>query len=64
MLIDEDTNDEFDKNTSKSEDGVWININDFDEPFYPIKDYKPKYTIPDELIIEDSSTGCSLKIIV
>lgn len=61
MLIDDDTTDESDANKSSSEDGVWVNINDLDEPFYPLKEYKPRYTIPDELIIEASSTGCLLK---
>ena len=60
MLCDEDTDDENDKykNTSEDEyDGVWININDLPEPFYPLKEYKPRYIIPDEDIIEDSPTG-------
>ena len=60
MLCDEDTDDENDKykNTSEDEyDGVWININDLPEPFYPLKEYKPSYIIPDEDIIEDSPTG-------
>ena len=61
MLCDEDTDDENDqyKVTSEDEyDGVWININDLPEPFYPLKEYKPRYIIPDEDIIEDSPTGC------
>lgn len=61
MLIDEDTDDDFEKNKADSEDGVWVNIDDLPDPIYPLKEYKPRYTIPDELIIEDSSTGCCLE---
>ena len=60
MLRDEDTDEEYDtqKRTSDcEEDGVWININDLPEPFYPLKEYKPRYVIPDDDIIEDSPTG-------
>ena len=32
-------------------------MNDLDEPFYDLKEYKPKYIIPDEDITENSSTG-------
>ncbi|PWA89064.1 phosphoenolpyruvate carboxylase 2 [Artemisia annua] len=45
--------------TEDNEDGIWVNINDLEEPWYPLKEYKPKYTIPDDIIIEDSSTGDS-----
>jgi hypothetical protein len=42
-------------------DDIWVNINDLDEPWYPLDTYKPKYTIIDEDINEDSSTGWLLK---
>lgn len=61
MLLDEDTDDDIHNNTATTEDnedGIWVNINDLEEPWYPLKEFKPKYTIPDDIIIEDSSTGC------
>ena len=62
MLFDEDTDDEDFRNNEIPKDGVWINLNDLDEPFYDLKEYKPKYIIPDDDIIEDSSTGFFLKL--
>ena len=58
MLRDEDTDEEDDRYKIPSEDdndGVWVNVNDLPEPFYPLKEYKPRFTLPD--IIEDSPTG-------
>ena len=57
-LLDEDTDDEDFRTNAIPKDGVWINVNDMDEPFYDLKEYKPKYIIPDIDITEDSSTGC------
>lgn len=51
----------FTTTTKDNEDGIWVNINDLEEPWYPLKEYKPKYTIPIDIIIEDSSTVCQLK---
>ncbi|PWA50465.1 dnaJ subfamily C GRV2 [Artemisia annua] len=62
MLLDEDTDDDIHNNTATTEDNevdIWVNINDLEEPWYPLKEYKPKYTIPDDIVIEDSSTGDS-----
>lgn len=61
MLRDEDTDEEYDTQKRISdceEDVVWVNINDLPEPFYPLKEYKPRYVIPDDDIIEHSPTGC------
>lgn len=41
MLCDEETDDEDDKYKITSEDdyeGVWVNVNDLPEPFYPLKE--------------------------
>ena len=60
MLCDDDTDDEDDKYKIPSEDeyeGVWVNVNDLPEPFYPLKEYKPRYVIPDDDIIEESPLG-------
>lgn len=57
MLIDEDTDDENFRNNAIPKDGVWININDLPEQFYDLKEYNPRYVIPDDDIIEDSPTG-------
>ena len=64
MLCDDDTDEENDKFKITSDDdydGVWINVNDLPIPFYPLKEYEPKFTITDEDIIEDSPTGTSTK---
>jgi len=61
MIYDEDTDDEHDNNNNVSETGMCVNINALKEPSYPTRDCKPKYTIPDEFVVEDSSTGCLLK---
>ena len=63
MLRDEDTDDEDDTYKIPSEDdydGVWVNVNDLPEPFYPLKEYKPNCILPN--IIEDSPTGCFYNI--
>ena len=56
MLIDEDTDDDDFRKNASPKDGVWINVNDLPEPFYELKEYKPRFIIPDEDINEDSST--------
>ncbi|PWA46954.1 hypothetical protein CTI12_AA504520 [Artemisia annua] len=55
-LLDEDTDENMDENKTTIEDdydGVWVNINDLEEPWYPLEEYKPKYPILDE--VEEST---------
>ena len=45
MLLDEDTDDDIHNNTATTEDnedGIWVNINDLEEPWYPLKEYNPR----------------------
>ena len=37
ILFDEDIGEEFDNNNSISEDGIWVNINDIEEPTHDLQ---------------------------
>ena len=43
-------------------DNVWSSVNYQQQPYYHCKEYKQRYVILDEDIIEDSPTGCFITI--